>query len=114
MVGFAGKKFYGGIGINGTKGRSRFPVVSVATELNSVEQVVTYLRDIFFDNVLASIWTPIFCSKNFHFTKLWIQETIFRLYYDNSVNLAHCTNLNLHGVQLLDMWVNFSTYSCDK
>jgi hypothetical protein len=45
MVGFAGqscsRKLYGGIGINGTKGRSRFPVVNVATEVNSVEQVCT-------------------------------------------------------------------------
>ncbi|PNX92820.1 magnesium-chelatase subunit ChlI chloroplastic-like [Trifolium pratense] len=32
------RKLYGGIGINGTKGRSRFPVVNVATEVNSVEQ----------------------------------------------------------------------------
>jgi hypothetical protein len=43
MAGFAGqscsKKLYGGIGINVTKGRSRFPVVNVATEVNSVEQV---------------------------------------------------------------------------
>ncbi|PNX98536.1 magnesium-chelatase subunit ChlI chloroplastic-like, partial [Trifolium pratense] len=34
------RKLYGGIGINGTKGRSRFPVVNVATEVNSVEQQV--------------------------------------------------------------------------
>lgn len=45
MVGFVGqscgRKFCGGIGINGTKGKSRFPVVNVATEVNSVEQVCT-------------------------------------------------------------------------
>ncbi|CAI8591047.1 unnamed protein product [Vicia faba] len=33
-----GRKFCGGIGINGTMGKSRFPVVNVATEVNSVEQ----------------------------------------------------------------------------
>jgi len=36
---FAGRKFYGGIGIHGIKGRSQFSVSSVATEVNSVEQV---------------------------------------------------------------------------
>jgi len=34
-----GRKFYGGIGIHGIKGRSQFSVASVATEVNSVEQV---------------------------------------------------------------------------
>ena len=34
-----GRKFYGGIGIRGIKGRPRFSVASVATEVNSVEQV---------------------------------------------------------------------------
>lgn len=32
------RKLYGGIGISSTKGKSRFPVVNVATEVNSVEQ----------------------------------------------------------------------------
>jgi hypothetical protein len=34
------RKLYGGIGISSTKGKSRFPVVNVATEVNSVEQVL--------------------------------------------------------------------------
>lgn len=38
-----GRKFYGGIGIHGMKGRSQFSVASVATEVNSVEQVGTIL-----------------------------------------------------------------------
>lgn len=36
---YCGRKFYGGIGIHGIKGRSNFSVANVATEVNSVEQV---------------------------------------------------------------------------
>ncbi|KAI9079422.1 hypothetical protein K1719_038611 [Acacia pycnantha] len=35
-----GRKFYGGIGIHGMKGRSQFSVASVATHVNFVEQQV--------------------------------------------------------------------------
>jgi len=41
--GFAGKlfgcKFCGGIGLHGVKGKSQFSVLSVATDVNSTQQV---------------------------------------------------------------------------
>ncbi|KAI9084468.1 hypothetical protein K1719_033456 [Acacia pycnantha] len=40
-----GRKFYGGIGIHGMKGRSQFSVASVATHVNSVEQQILYHED---------------------------------------------------------------------